>query len=85
MLYLDQPKLWLGEGSVAPPVTVARDVIAASIGNSANYYVRRDGTLFAKGLAHRGQYGDGKLEPTDRFVAVASTVAAVKAYTGHAS
>ncbi|MDD9907924.1 MAG: hypothetical protein OXT06_30470 [Rhodospirillaceae bacterium] len=68
LLYLDRPKRWLGEGSVAAPETVARDVIAASIGDSANYYVRRD----------------GKLEPTDRFVAVASAVAAVKAHTGHA-
>ena len=36
LLYLNRPKRWLGKGSVTPPVTVARDVIAARIGNSAN-------------------------------------------------
>ena len=84
LLYLDRPKRWLGEGPVAPPVTVASDVIAANIGDSANYYVRRDGTLFVKGLAHRGQYGDGKLEPADGYISVASEVTTVKTHTGHA-
>jgi alpha-tubulin suppressor-like RCC1 family protein len=59
-------------------------IAAASIGDSADYFVTKDGTLHVKGLAHRGQYGDGKLEPSDAFIPVAHEVAAIKAHTGHA-
>lgn len=75
--------LWYGQGSAAP-VRVADGVMDACIGDSADYYVTRDGTLFAKGLAHRGQYGDGKLTATPGFVATASNAVAVRAHTGHA-
>jgi hypothetical protein len=63
---------------------IAKDIAAAAVGDSANYYVTRAGALFVKGLAHRGQYGDGKLTETDRFVSTASGVARVFAHTGHA-
>lgn len=84
LLYLDRPKRWLGEGAAAQAVLVANGVAAASIGDSANYYITRDGRLHVKGLAHHGQYGDGRLEPTEHYVAVAEDVAAVRAHTGHA-
>ena len=67
-----------------PPRRIAEDVVAASIGDGADYYVARDGGLFVKGLAHRGQYGDGRLTATDGFVRTASDAVAVRAHTGHA-
>ena len=84
LLYLARPKSWFGEGALTQPEKIGTAVVAASIGDSANYYVTRDGTLFVKGLAHRGQYGDGKLKETATFIPVARGVAAVKAHTGHA-
>jgi len=76
--------LWHGSGSAATPQRIAEHVSAASIGDSADYYVTREGTLYAKGLAHRGQYGDGRLTATPGFVATARDVVTVKAHTGHA-
>lgn len=79
--------LWYGQGSAAP-ARVAGDVgggvVEACIGDSADYFIARDGTLFARGLAHRGQYGDGKLKATPGFVATARDAVAVRAHTGHA-
>ena len=82
--YVARAKSWFGEGEIVRPEQIGSAVVAASIGDSANYFVTRDGTLFVKGLAHRGQYGDGKLAPSDAFVPVARGVAAIKAHTGHA-
>ena len=76
--------LWYGSGAPPAPQRVAEGVIAGCIGDSADYYIRSDGRLFAKGLAHRGQYGDGLLTPTPGFVATASDAVAVRAHTGHA-
>lgn len=76
--------LWRGAAGGAAAQRIAEDVIEASIGDSADYFVRRDGTLYVKGLAHRGQYGDGKLAATPDFVATAREAVAVKAHTGHA-
>ena len=73
--------LWHG-GST--PTRIAADVVDACIGDSADYVVQRDGTLLVKGLAHRGQYGDGRLTATPGFVATASDAVAVRAHTGHA-
>ena len=76
--------LWhAGVGSAAPQ-RVADDVIEACVGDSADYFIQRDGTLYVKGLAHRGQYGDGKLAATPGFVATAREAQSVKAHTGHA-
>jgi hypothetical protein len=76
--------LWHGGGNASTPKKVADDVVEACIGDSADYYITRDGTLYAHGLAHRGQYGDGKLTTTPGFVATAREASAVKAHTGHA-
>ena len=75
--------LWHGSGAL-PPQRIADDVVAASIGDSADYYITRDGALWVKGLAHRGQYGDGKLTATTAFVTTARDALVVKAHTGHA-
>jgi len=75
--------LWHGSGAL-PPQRIADNVVAASIGDSADYYITRDGALWVKGLAHRGQYGDGKLTATTAFVTTARDALAVKAHTGHA-
>jgi hypothetical protein len=82
--YLARPKSWFGEGEIVRPERIAVSVSTASIGDSADYFVARDGTLFVRGLAHRGQYGDGKLESSETFIPVARDVVAVKAHTGHA-
>lgn len=75
--------LWHSAGDMAVK-RIAQDVIEACIGDSADYYISKKGTLYTKGLAHRGQYGDGKLTATNEFVATASEVVSVKAHTGHA-
>ena len=62
---------------------IAEDVIEVCIGDSADYYIRQGGALYAKGLAHRGQYGDGKLTATTEFVVTAQDAVAVRAHTGH--
>jgi len=74
-------QLWHG-GST--PQRMAADVVAACIGDGADYYIRQDGTLWVKGLAHRGQYGDGRLTASADFVNTASDAVAVRAHTGHA-
>ena len=84
LVYLARPKSWFGEGELVQPERIGTFIVTASIGDSANYFVTSDGTLFVKGLAHRGQYGDGKLEPSEVFIPVATDVVAVKAHTGHA-
>lgn len=75
--------LWHAAAGTAPQ-RVAADVAAACIGDSADYFVTRGGVLHVKGLAHRGQYGDGRLRPGDGFVATARDATDVKAHTGHA-
>ena len=82
--YLARPKSWFGEGKIAQIEKTGISAISASVGDSADYFVRRDGTLFVRGLAHRGQYGDGKLEQSETFISVADDVVAIKAHTGHA-
>ncbi|MFS0553243.1 hypothetical protein [Brevibacillus sp. 179-C9.3 HS] len=59
-------------------------VAYASIGDGADYYINEQGHLFVKGLAHRGQYGNGRLESTSDYVKVAEDVVQVKGHTGHA-
>jgi hypothetical protein len=73
-----------GESIVGEPVLVAGDILTASIGDSANYYVTTRGRLFVKGRAHRGQYGDGKLSSSNEFVPTASDIIQVSSHTGHA-
>ncbi len=75
-------QLW--HGNQAAPQRVAGDVVAACIGDGADYFIRSDGTLWVKGLAHRGQYGDGRLATSPDFISTAGDAVAVKAHTGHA-
>lgn len=72
------------EGVGGKPTHIASNILTASVGDSANYYVTRQGALFVKGRAHRGQYGDGKLASTDAFVRTATEVVQVSSHTGHA-
>lgn len=82
---LDEARvLWHGTGAGAPPQRVADQVREACIGDGADYHVRDDGTLWVKGLAHRGQYGDGKLTAHDHWISTAREAVAVRAHTGHA-
>ena len=74
--------LWHSAGGAAAQ-RIAQDVTDMCIGDSADYYIRQGGALYAKGLAHRGQYGDGKLTATTEFVVTAQDAVAVRAHTGH--
>ena len=76
--------LGFGARIEAPARHIADDVLTASVGDSADYYVGGGGRLYVKGRAHRGQYGDGRLRASDDFIAVASEVVQVRAHTGHA-
>lgn len=79
-----QSFLGLGEKLDSEGRYVASDVRDAAVGDSANYYVTIDGRLNVTGLAHRGQYGDGRLEESKTFVETARDVLQVSAHTGHA-
>ncbi len=63
---------------------IAGHVATAAVGDGANYYITSSGGLFVRGSAHRGQYGDGRLKRTDRFIQTASGAAHITAHTGHA-
>ena len=76
--------LWWIQGGSGDPRRIADNVASAAVGDGANYYVTRAGALFVRGKAHRGQYGDGRLQATERFIETASSVAAITAHTGHA-
>jgi hypothetical protein len=73
----------LRHGGPSMPQRVAGDLVAGCIGESADYCVRGDGTLWVKGLAHRGQYGDFRLAMSFEFISTAGNAVAVKAHTGH--
>lgn len=63
---------------------LADGVATAAVGDGANYYVTQSGDLFVRGLAHRGQYGDGRLKSTKHFLKTASDAMRITAHTGHA-
>jgi alpha-tubulin suppressor-like RCC1 family protein len=71
-------------GARSEMVPTAAEVKAASVGDGTNYFVTAKGDLFAMGNAHRGQYGDGRLDGTDHYVRVASGVFDIRSHTGHA-
>jgi hypothetical protein len=75
--------LWQGSGR-EPPRKIAERVIAAAVGDGTDYYITQAGELYVRGLANRGQYGDGRLLAAGEFVKTASQVVAVRAHTGHA-
>ena len=62
----------------------AEAAVQAWVGDGANYFVNADARLFARGQAHRGQYGDGLLTESPHWTPVAQDVVAVVAHTGHA-
>jgi len=74
----------IGKASFKKPVRESHDGQEVSVGDSANYFVTSAGDLFVKGKAHRGQYGDGKLQSTKQYVSVAASVASIKSHTWHA-
>ncbi|HEH9402132.1 TPA: hypothetical protein SIA35_004249 [Aeromonas sobria] len=82
--YIETDEVFFGKRSHKNASLVASNVTTASIGDSANYYVTSDGALFVQGLAHRGQYGDGKLTSTENYIQTAEDVYQVVAHTGHA-
>ncbi len=73
-----------GEDIAGEPRKIAANILTASVGDSANYYVTRERELFVYGRAHRGQYGDGKLTSSEHYVQTASDVIQVVSHTGHA-
>ena len=83
--YVETESLFgFGEDVGGKPMHIASNVLTGSVGDSADYYITRQGELFVKGRAHRGQYGDGKLASTDAFVSTATEVVQVSSPTGHA-
>lgn len=74
---------WLATGSDKKR-RIAEGVVAAAVGDGANYYITSANALYVRGKAHRGQYGDGRLVATDNFVQTASDVKQITAHTGHA-
>ncbi|NKB21776.1 MAG: hypothetical protein GKS01_14890 [Alphaproteobacteria bacterium] len=76
--------LWWIETGTRNGQKIANDIRTVAVGDGANYYVTTSGDLYVKGKAHRGQYGDGRLERTKTFVRTATDVSYITAHTGHA-
>lgn len=76
--------LWQRLAGISAWHRVADAAIHAWVGDSADYYIDAQGTLFASGKAHRGQYGNGTLVEAPGWVAVAQDAVAVYSHTGHA-
>lgn len=74
----------IGEDISGKPSQIASRALTASVGDSANYYVTPEGELLVQGLAHRGQYGDGKLISTENYIQTSEDVIQVVSHTGHA-
>lgn len=76
--------LWKRKAGARDWIRIADAAIHAWVGDGADYYVDPEGRLYATGKAHRGQYGNGRLDEASGWVAVAEEVSAVYAHTGHA-
>ena len=76
--------LWQRQAGSSAWYRVADAAIHAWVGDSADYYIDAQGTLFASGKAHRGQYGNGSLAEAPGWVAVAQDAVSVYSHTGHA-
>ena len=76
--------LWQRKASAREWERVADAAIHAWVGDSADYYIDGSRRLYVTGKAHRGQYGNGLLEESGHWVAVASDAVAVYSHTGHA-
>ena len=80
-------QLWRSDGADAASARAVRgamDAAQACVGDGADYWIGRDGRLWVLGLAHRGQYGDGRLQSQPDWVSTAQDIVAVRAHTGHA-
>jgi len=55
--------LWYGSASTAAPQRIAADVIAACMGDSADYYITQGGTLSAGGASSTARCGNGTQVP----------------------
>lgn len=76
--------LWQRRSGAGEWTRSADAAIHAWVGDGADYYIDPRGQVHARGLAHRGQYGDGKLAETPGWTAVAEQGGRVVAHTGHA-
>lgn len=76
--------LWERSSAQARWSRSADAAVQAWVGDGADYYVDADAQLFARGQAHRGQYGDGLLTERPGWTRVARDVVSVVAHTGHA-
>ncbi|MCR6475193.1 hypothetical protein NU688_03405 [Variovorax sp. ZS18.2.2] len=76
--------LWQRRAGEATWSRSADAAIHAWVGDGADYYVAPGGRLYARGLAHRGQYGDGRLAERPGWTAVAEQASEVVGHTGHA-
>jgi alpha-tubulin suppressor-like RCC1 family protein len=76
--------LWQRKAGGRDWTRVADAAIHAWVGDSADYYIDEKRHLYATGKAHRGQYGNGLLEESGNWVAVATDAVAVYSHTGHA-
>ncbi len=48
-VYMARPNSWFGEGDLVQPEKIGTSIITASIGDSADYFVAEDGSLYVKG------------------------------------
>jgi alpha-tubulin suppressor-like RCC1 family protein len=76
--------LWQRKAGARDWSRVADAAIHAWVGDSADYYIDPKGRLYAAGKAHRGQYGNGRLDEASGWVAVAEDAVSVYSHTGHA-
>ncbi len=76
--------LWQRKAGTPAWHRIADAATHAWVGDSADYYIDAQGTLFASGKAHRGQYGNGSLVEAPGWLAVAQEAVAVYSHTGHA-
>ncbi len=76
--------LGFGEEVTRESTLISENILTASVGDSANYYVTNNRALFVHGRAHRGQYGDGKLTASENYIQTAQDVIQVVSHTGHA-
>lgn len=76
--------LWQRKAGARDWSRVADAAIHAWVGDSADYYIEPMGRLYASGKAHRGQYGNGRLDEASGWVAVAEDAVSVYSHTGHA-
>ena len=76
--------LWQHKAEASGWSRVADAAIHAWVGDSSDYYIEPGGSLYASGKAHRGQYGNGRLEEVSGWTRVADNAVAVYSHTGHA-